>query len=112
MQILQNITRPQKRHRQSIRYQSPREVLDDHLLDSLQKRAILSSWASDLFAVESSPWLRRIPGVQGSQRLGDILAALRALDDEDNPPPPGGASQHPVRAALTSVRAVTRSCAS
>ncbi len=57
-----------------------------------QKRAILSSWASDLFAVESCPWLRQVPGLDTPLLITDILAALRALDDEDDPPPRGGAA--------------------
>jgi hypothetical protein len=52
---------------------------------------ILSSWASDFYAVESCPWLREVPGVGKTLRLSDILAALRALDDDDEPPP-GGAT--------------------
>lgn len=71
-------------------YQSIEAVLNDTNLDVLQKRAILSSWASDLFAVESCPWLREVPGVAAPLRVGDIFAALRSLDDD--PPPRGGAS--------------------
>jgi hypothetical protein len=76
----------------SFHYQTPRDVIADQRLDTLQKRAILSSWASDLFAVESCPWLRKVPGVIDTLRLGDILEALRTLDDEDDPPPRGGAA--------------------
>jgi hypothetical protein len=56
-----------------------------------EKRVILSSWASDMFAVESCPSLREIPGIGRAIRLADILAALRKLDGEDDDPPrPGG----------------------
>jgi hypothetical protein len=65
-------------------------VLNDENLDTQQKRAILSSWASDLWTVESCPWLREVPGIKGPLRVSDIFAALRSLDDR--PPPPGGAS--------------------
>lgn len=75
----------------SVRFQSPGDVLAASSLDALQKRAILSSWASDLFAVESCPWLRKVPGVNAALPLKDILAALRSLDDDD-PPPRGGAA--------------------
>ena len=71
-------------------YQSIEEVLNDASLDQLQKRAILASWASDLWAIESCPWLREVPGVRTPLRVSDIFAALRALDDGD--PPPSGAS--------------------
>jgi hypothetical protein len=73
----------------NFKYQTPRDVLNDRTLETFQKRAILSSWASDLFAVDSCPWLRAVPGVAATLRLSDILAALRALDDDDDDPPPG-----------------------
>ena len=40
-----------------------------------EKRIILSSWASDMFAVESCPALREIPGMGRTIRLADILAS-------------------------------------
>lgn len=87
----------------ALQHQSPRAVLNDPDLEPFEKRAILSSWASDLYAVESCPWIRGIPGVRGPLRLSDILEALRALNNEDEPPP-GGASQRPVWTARTHVR--------
>jgi hypothetical protein len=71
-------------------HQTPAAVMNDPDLASYEKRVILSSWASDLYAVESCPWLRDVPGVKTTLRLSEILAALRALDDDDEPPPPGG----------------------
>jgi hypothetical protein len=68
-------------------------VLNDETLSASEKRVILSSWASDMFAVESCPALREIPGMDHTIRLADILAALRRLDGEnDDPPRPGGAT--------------------
>jgi hypothetical protein len=67
-------------------YDSPDEVLDDRQLCDAEKRIILSSWASDMFAVESCPGLRDIPGMGHTLRLADILAALRRLDGDDEPP--------------------------
>jgi hypothetical protein len=75
----------------AVHHQNAEAVLNDPDLERSEKRAILSSWASDLFAVESCPWLRDVPGVKDTLRLSDILAALRALDDDD-PPPRGGAA--------------------
>jgi hypothetical protein len=75
-----------------LHHQTPSAVLNDPELEAHEKRAILSSWASDIYAVESCPWLRDVPGVHGTLRLSDILAALRALDDDDDSPPPGGAT--------------------
>jgi hypothetical protein len=67
-------------------YQTVDDVLNDASLNVLQKRAILSSWASDLWAIESCPWLREVPGVRSPLRVSEIFAALRALDDGDTPP--------------------------
>jgi hypothetical protein len=78
--------RPDAHHR------SVPAVLKDPMLSSDEKRAILSAWASDMYAVESSPMLRMIPGHTTSLRLSEILSALRGLDDDD-PPPRGGAAK-------------------
>jgi hypothetical protein len=66
-------------------YDSPNEVLNNRQLSDSEKRVILSSWASDMFAVESCPGLRDIPGMDHPIRLADILAALRHLDGDDEP---------------------------
>jgi hypothetical protein len=71
-------------------YDSPDDVLNDAELSTDEKRLILSSWASDMYVVESHPALREIPGIPHRLRLDDILAALKQLDDEDEPPPRGG----------------------
>ena len=44
-------------------YASPTDVLNDTNLSTPEKRIILSSRASDMFAVESCPALREIPGM-------------------------------------------------
>jgi hypothetical protein len=71
-------------------YCSPDDVLDDAKLSTEEKRLILSSWASDMYAVESHPALREVPGIPHRLRLDDILAALKRLDDDIDPPPSGG----------------------
>ena len=71
-------------------YGSPDDVLDDAKLSTEEKRLILSSWASDMYAVESHPALREVPGIPRRLRLDDILAALKQLDDDTDPPPRGG----------------------
>ena len=71
-------------------YDSPADVLDDAKLSTEEKRLILSSWASDMYAVESHPALREVPGIPRRLRLDDILAALKRLDDDIDPPPRGG----------------------
>ncbi|WP_439370188.1 hypothetical protein ACRQ5Q_35110 [Bradyrhizobium sp. PMVTL-01] len=72
-------------------YDSPADVLNATELSAPEKRIILSSWASDMYAVESYPALREIPGMSHTVRLADILASLRKLDgDNDNDDPPRG----------------------
>ncbi|MFC0242897.1 hypothetical protein [Rhodopseudomonas telluris] len=72
-------------------YDHPDQVLRDDALGTADKRAILSSWASDANAIEQRPWLRAVPGSNRTVPLAAILAALRRLDD-DEPPPKGGAA--------------------
>jgi hypothetical protein len=71
-------------------YDTPEDVLHDAKLSSAEKRAILSSWASDVYAVESQPAVRKIPGIPHEIHLDHILAALKQLDDDNEPPPRGG----------------------
>ncbi|MCG6207594.1 hypothetical protein LPW26_23360 [Rhodopseudomonas sp. HC1] len=72
-------------------YDHPDQVLRDDTLSTADKRAILSSWASDANAIEQQPWLRAVPGSGRTVPLAAILAALRRLDDGE-PPPKGGAA--------------------
>ncbi|MGJ4962630.1 hypothetical protein [Bradyrhizobium sp. HKCCYLRH3061] len=71
-------------------YESPADLLNDRKLSLAEKRLILSSWASDMYAVESQPGLRKIPGLSRPLHLADVLGALRQLDREDQPPRPRG----------------------
>ena len=71
-------------------YDSPNDVLNDVRLSTDEKRVILSSWASDMYVVESHPALCEVPGIPHRLRLDDILAALKQLDDDTDPPPRGG----------------------
>jgi len=48
---------------------------------SQEKRAILSSWASDACAVESIPALRKPPGATRPVGFDAIMDALRSLDN-------------------------------
>ena len=84
LQLKSNQFRPDTHHR------TVQAVLRDPKLCSDEKRAVLSGWASDMYAVESAPSLRMIPGHAAPLRLSEILRALRSLDDDD-PPPRGGA---------------------
>jgi hypothetical protein len=73
-------------------YGHPRDVLADRDLTTNEKRAILSSWASDACAVPETPGLRHPPGFFAPVAFDDIIDALRSLDDEPQPPRPGGKS--------------------
>lgn len=73
-------------------YDSPDAVLGDAKLSTDEKRVILSSWTSDMYAVESHPALREVPGITHRLRLDDILAALKRLDEDNDPPPRGGSA--------------------
>lgn len=61
-------------------FSHPDEVLKDDTLDIQEKRAILSSWASDACAVESVPALRRPPGAEQPVSFDQIMDALCRLD--------------------------------
>jgi len=50
-----------------------------------EKRAILSSWASDACAVESMPALRQIPGSPAPVSFDAVMEALQRLDDLGRP---------------------------
>jgi len=69
-------------------FDHPRDVLNDADLSKQEKRAILSSWASDACAVESMPGLRQQPGGRAPVSFDDIVDALRQLDGEPEPPRP------------------------
>jgi hypothetical protein len=71
-------------------FDHPRDVLNDPDLTRQEKRAILSSWASDACAVESSPTLRHPPGAKAPISFEEIVEALRSLDDDPTRPRPGG----------------------
>jgi hypothetical protein len=65
-------------------FQHPRRVIQGATLTTAEKRAILSSWASDACAVESVPALRQMPGSGIVVRFDDVIDALRELDEKPN----------------------------
>jgi hypothetical protein len=73
----------------------PLDVVRDPDLTLAEKRAILSSWASDACAVDSMPALRRLPGSAAPVSFDDIIDALQSLDDDPDPPKPGGKAARP-----------------
>jgi hypothetical protein len=68
-------------------YSHPRDVVADPSLSSVEKRAVLSSWASESCAVNSHPVLRNPPNRSRAIQFDDVMDALRELDSlDDNPP--------------------------
>ena len=61
-------------------FQHPRDVVRDDTLTTAEKRAILSSWASDACAVESMPALRQILGSGRVVKFDEVIDALQELD--------------------------------
>ena len=61
-------------------FQHPRDVVRDAILTTAEKRAILSSWASDACAVESTPELRQIPASGRVVKFDEVIDALQELD--------------------------------
>ena len=66
--------------RPGIGFNHPRDVLKDPLLDPAEKRAVLSSWASDASAVQDEPTLRWLLGTAEPVPLTDVREALQRLD--------------------------------
>ncbi|MBB3290876.1 MULTISPECIES: hypothetical protein [unclassified Rhizobium] len=62
----------------------PRDILAAEHIARDHKRAILASWASDIFAIESMPGFRRVPGADHIVSYDDIIAALKSLDDSQD----------------------------
>ncbi len=66
--------------RPAVGFRDPTDVVKDPDLDTAEKRAILSSWASDACAVENRPHLRWLIGTEAPVPLADVLSALGRLD--------------------------------
>ncbi len=61
-------------------FRHPRDVVGDATLTTAEKRAILSSWASDACAIESMPALRQIPASGRVVKFDEVIDALPELD--------------------------------
>jgi hypothetical protein len=60
-------------------FEHPADVVNDPDLTFSEKRAILSSWASDACAVEAAAALRKPAGIESVQ-FDEVIDALKALD--------------------------------
>lgn len=65
---------------QGMRIRRPSDVVGAPSLSQDEKRAILAAWASDFYAVDSKPALRRLPRTNESISIDEVQAALRDLD--------------------------------
>jgi hypothetical protein len=70
-------------------FEHPRDVVAHPALTISEKRAILSSWASDASAIASCPSLRAPPGLKAPVTVDEILDALCTLDGGPRHPPRG-----------------------
>ncbi|WP_398467096.1 hypothetical protein [Tardiphaga sp.] len=64
-------------------YDHPRDVVSDQRLSLEEKRALLSSWASDASAIGSCPSVRVPAGLRSPVSIDEILETLCALDRDD-----------------------------
>src|SRR6476661_499466 len=67
-------------------YERPEDVVTDALLTVQERRAILSSWASDACAVESNPSLRQPPSAKALVTFDEIMDALAQVDRLERSP--------------------------
>lgn len=61
-------------------YLDPFSVAGHPSMEPEVKRAILASWASDKNAIENQPAMRQPPHLDKPVSIGDILDAMRTLD--------------------------------
>jgi hypothetical protein len=66
--------------RPALGFNRPVDVLKDPMLDDRERRAILSSWASDACTVEGHPDLRWFIGSDGPVPLNEVIEAIHRLD--------------------------------
>jgi hypothetical protein len=71
-------------------FNHPRDVVAATDIRTDEKRAILASWASDIFAIESVPALRLCPDTDKTVSYDEIMEALKMLDAEDAKQPTHG----------------------
>jgi hypothetical protein len=64
-------------------YERPAQVVADTRLSLTERRAVLSSWASDACAVDSNPLLRQPPCFSEPVTFEEIMDALAELDRID-----------------------------
>ncbi|MGE5158638.1 MAG: hypothetical protein ACM3OF_10890 [Gemmatimonas sp.] len=91
-------------------FEHPRDVVCHPALSLSEKRAILSSWASDASAIASCPALREASGVKAPVTVDEILEALSELDGGPRHPR-GGHPNHPPGGKPNRLHSVSRALA-
>jgi|SRR6185437_11816079 len=66
--------------RPAVGFSHPSDVLKDPGLEPAEKRAVLSSWASDASAVRDEPQMRWLLGTPEPVPFTDVREALARLD--------------------------------
>ncbi len=70
-------------HRPTAGFMHPDQVIGDPQLTQAEKREILASWASDARVVPDAAALRQLDN-GAVVRVGDVLRALKSLDENEN----------------------------
>lgn len=65
---------------QGMQIERPLDVVKATGLTVDDKRTILAAWASDYYALDSTPAFRHIPGTPKPVSIDELQAALRELD--------------------------------
>lgn len=65
---------------EGMQFRRPIDVLRARSLSIDDKRTILAAWASDLYAVDSKPALRQLPGTPDPVSIDEVQSALIELD--------------------------------
>lgn len=89
-------------------FECPRDVVVHPSLTLCEKRAILSSWASDASSLAACPTLRASRGLNAEVTVDEILDALRELDRGPRPPPGDGKPNHPPGGKPNRLHSVSR----
>ena len=70
-------------HRLTTGFMHPDQLIGDRQLTQAEKREVLASWASDVRAVPGASALRQLDN-GAVVRVGDVLRALKSLDEIEN----------------------------
>lgn len=65
---------------QGMQLRRPIDVVRAPALSVDDRRTILAAWASDLYAIDSKPALRQLPGTPEPVSIDDVQSALEELD--------------------------------